>query len=33
MQCYKATHQQKQAITEQIETSRAQRKAKWDEKN
>jgi hypothetical protein len=33
MQCYKATHQQKQAITEQIETSKAQRRAKWDEKN
>ncbi len=24
MQCYKPTHQQKQAITEQLETSRAQ---------
>jgi len=33
MHCYNATPQQKQAITEQIETSKAQRRAKWDEKN
>ena len=33
MHCYNATPQQKQAITEQKETSKAQRRAKWDEKN
>jgi|LakMenEpi03Aug12_release.lakeMendotaPanAssembly.Ray.scaffolds.fasta_scaffold2474636_1 hypothetical protein len=33
MQCYKATTLQKQQLTDEIETRRASRKQKWQEKN
>jgi hypothetical protein len=32
MQCYKATPQQKQTITDQLEASKSQRRNKWTEK-
>jgi molybdenum-dependent DNA-binding transcriptional regulator ModE len=33
MQCYKATTQQRQQLTDELETRRASRIQKWQEKN
>jgi hypothetical protein len=32
MQCFKATPQQKQTITDQLEASKSQRRSNWTEK-